>query len=695
MSTWKDLHNEGIQLAAAGDHAGARIALEAAVAAAPLADRAQALLNLAHIVAMAGDRQHAVDLMTSAVPVAEGPLRALLIASRADLLPWLDRWDEAWQDVEAALVNAGPPEEVTLRNTRVGLLMMAGRLAEAEEDATATVVLAATHAPEFLPNLYVNLAILAEEAGDAGRAERYRLLSGDPGQTRPLGPRWARFVKLNTEGVVLANAGDRAGAIAAYEAAYRETVGMEDIEALACRASVAGNLASVVGDHDLVMRWSTEAITAARNALTLGDDGFGLATVLVNALASRAIVHQGRTELPEALADLDEAAAVDADPVAVATVRSTRARVLAIGGRFADAAEEAQAALDLAYASAPALAAPVHRTLAEILSGTGDLPGALEHLMLARDLSAATGDVQEQATSVLSAARLAYLMSDGDRADALYAEAEDLLADNPHWLALCLIGRAAVAVLRERAGSALPMLDRARAGLGSSASPMELVALHQVRGSTHEALGEFEAAESSYTEAAALCESAGLWHVALGMAWWRTDALVRRAAAVTGDERAAISRQALDLGLPAALAAEALRQRFPHGPLRERWVALASAPATRSALLAIRATGDTTLAIEYMDHLAGAVSLSSGDATPSQRAELVSLPAPPAAAEHLPYAAAGFSAGTDPAFPVAGFALPPRVRFDPAVPSTLDTWIDVAEARYGFPVRSRNAVAAW
>jgi hypothetical protein len=227
------------------------------------------------------------------------------------------------------------------------------------------------------------------------------------------------------------------------------------------------------------------------------------------------------------------------------------------------------------------------------------------------------------------------------------------------------------------------------------------VALQQVRGSAFEALGRFTDAESCYAEAAALCESAGLWHVALGMAWWRTDALVRRAAAVTGDERQAIARQALDLGLPAALAAEAVRQRFPHGPLRERWVALASAPATRSALLAIRATGDTALAVEYLDHLAGAVSLSAGDATPVERAELVSLPAPPAppaapaVESRLPYAAAGFSAGTDPAFPVTGFALPPRIRFDPAVPSTLDSWIDVTEQRYGFPVRAAWAVAAW
>ena len=128
--------------------------------------------------------------------------------------------------------------------------------------------------------------------------------------------------------------------------------------------------------------------------------------------------------------------------------------------------------------------------------------------------------------------------------------------------------------------------------------------------------GEFAAAETCYEEASATCAAAGLWHVVLGMAWWRADALVRSAAAVTGEERQAIAGRALDLALPAALAAEAVRQRFPHGPLRERWVALASAPAIRSAFLAIRAVADVELAAAYIDHLAGAVSFDAGSALP-------------------------------------------------------------------------------
>ncbi|MFJ6672937.1 hypothetical protein ACIQMJ_17640 [Actinosynnema sp. NPDC091369] len=697
MNDWSALNDEGVRLAAAGDVAGARATLGAALAAAPPHDRAHVLVNLAHV---SDDQQRAVDLLTEAVAVGEGRLRVIALAARADLLPWLDRWDEAWRDVESALVDADPVAEVVLRTTRVGLLMAAGRLAEAEADATHAVDLAAQHAPEYLENLYGSLALLADEAGDEQRAAMYRTLSDNPGR-QPLGPRWRRFVELNAAGVALLEAGDRAAARSAFDAAYRETLDAddrddpEDVEAVVCRAGVAGNLAGVADQPDDAVRWSTEAIEAAREALSQVGDAYGSATVLVNALVSRAAARQAQTRLPEALTDLDDAldvvTAADDGESYEATVRAVRARVLATGGWFAEAADEAGRALDLAYSAAPELAASVHLTLAEVTSATGDLAGAAEHLALARDLSAATGDVPGEVTALLSSARLAYLSSDADRADALYDEADSLITDDPHRRAVCLHGRAAVAVLRGRPREALALADRALALLGTT-SPLQEVAVHQVRGSAFEAAQDFAEAETCYARAAEVCEAAGLWHVVLGMAWWRADALVRRAAAVTGDERQRLGHRALDLALPAALAAEAVRQRFPHGPLRERWVALASAPATRSAFLAIRAVQDVALAAEYVDHVAGSVSLHAEGAAQVERGELVALPAPPEVEAHLPYAAAGLATGADPA---SGFDLPPRVRLDPAVPTALDAWIDLAERRYGFPVRSDRAVASW
>ncbi|MFD1050025.1 hypothetical protein ACFQ1S_33105, partial [Kibdelosporangium lantanae] len=122
------------------------------------------------------------------------------------------------------------------------------------------------------------------------------------------------------------------------------------------------------------------------------------------------------------------------------------------------------------------------------------------------------------------------------------------------------------------------------------------------------------------------------------------------------------------------------------------WVALASAPLVRAALDAMRAVGDVELVAAYIDHLTATVALDG--AMTVARDELVSLPLPPSVDEgRLPYAAS-FFAGTGEISPL-GFALPPRVRVDLAVPSPLDAWIDVAERRYGLAVRSAQVVRSW
>jgi tetratricopeptide (TPR) repeat protein len=654
--TWKDLNNEGVRLVGEGDTEGAETVLRQAYQAADgSAERASTLVNLAAAV----HPDEALDLLDQAAGLADdAALRATVLAARANTLLGLGRWDEAWADTERGLVDAAPREQAMLRTVRTGLLIAVGRL---EEAGTETLTATDLH-PEFAEEARASLEFIAATPA---------------------------CVVLNARGAALAQAGDHAGACSAFEAAYQAALGSDEVEALVCRAAIAGNLAGLVE----AVRWSTEAIETARSVLAAVGDSHGTSTVLVNALLVRA-QHLGHaSRAAEALADLDEAARY-ADTVAL---RSVRARVLAAAGRFGEAAAEATAALDLAYTAEPHLAASLHTTLAEIAGSTGDLAGSAEHHALARDLSAATGDRATEAGAVLSLARLAYLGSDNDRAEALYAEAEGLLHDDPHRLAVSLHGRAAVAIGRGRPEDALRLLDRVQDRL---ATPVEVIALHQVRGGALEALGDHAEADEEYAAAEAVSTQAGLRHVALGIAWWRADALMRSTTAPDPD----LGRRALDLALPAALAAEAVRHRFAHGPLRERWIALAAAPATRAAFAAIGMLGDVHLAAAYIDHLTATVTLHTdaaqvsahqGHLTDAERtsvhAELLSFPEPPA--DHLPYAASFLTVASTGL--TADFPLPPRVRVDPTKPSTLDSWIDVAEQRYGFPVRSVEAVASW
>lgn len=495
-----------------------------------------------------------------------------------------------------------------------------------------------------------------------------------------------RWKELHNGGAELVQAGDIAGAQTAFEAARLEAGNDEE------RAATLVNLSAVVdmsgGDPFHAADLLTEAIKLASPLRGV-------------ALATRADIHMRLGQWDEAWQDLEDAQA-DAEHIpeeflraVTATMHASWANALVWDGQFGEAAAAAQIALDLAHQDAPQLLPTVHRTLAEIAGSTGDLAGGVEHHSLALELCAALNDQAGAALSTLSLARLAYLSSDNDRAEALYDETERLFlaVGEERGRAISAHGRAAIKISRGQPREALELLEQVVDVLVEL--PTERVAVYQVQGSALEAVGDYAKADERYAAAMTVSEQAGLWHVVIGIAWWRADALVRWASTVSGEQRQALSRRALDLALPAALAAEAVRQRFAHGPLRERWVALASAPATKSAFEAICAVEDRQLAAEYIDHIAGTVSLQAGPAL--IRDELLSFPTPPAVQEtELPYAASFFATtGNDPEFPSAGFSLPPRVRVDPAVASALDQWIDLAEQRYGFPVRSAQAVGSW
>lgn len=541
------------------------------------------------------------------------------------------------------------------------------------------------------------------------------------GNEHTVSPRWHRCVTLNAQAAQVAQSGDFRTAAALFDEAYAETLRADgDVEALICRSAVVGNragLAAMMGDFDEALRASTETITLATQIESMVGNAYGTIADRVNALITRAQYLRYRARFAEALDDLDAAfSALDSVTVnrelITVSLHTVRASVLVAAGRFTEGAVEARATLELAHEFAPHMAPYAHMTLAEIAGSTGDNTTSADHFFLARELFAAIGDANGQATAALSLARLAYLDSRFDDADELYSEAEKLfeLLGNNLQLVTCRHGRAAVAVSRGRPAEALVLLDQVLDSLGSEAAPVALIATYQVQGSALETMDDFAGAEVCYRKARELSEQSGQWHATLVMDWWRAEAFARWAATVHSDEeRHALRRQALDLALPAALAAEAARQRFSPGPMRERWIALAAAPATRAALMAIASLGDIELASAYIDHSAGTVSLRAESAQsvhsgPSARDEVLTIvPAEfsgPTTTEddevsHLPFAASAIAGGAESWTGSAGFVLPPRVRVHPETPSPLDNWIDITEERYGFPVRSKEVVRSW
>ncbi|MFI7672059.1 hypothetical protein [Actinophytocola sp. NPDC049390] len=722
---WQQLHDEGVRLLQSGDVEAAAAALEAArrmtmtddVDVEGLAWRASTLANLAALAGHQGDLDRATRLVTDAVELTAAverevgdrfgttAVRANAYALRAQVAIRAGRADEAFADVDRGLTDAAvagddrEPLTIALHNVRTGLLMVTGRLSEAQDAALATVELALAHSPELAADPYTNLALIADAVGDDEHATMYRRLAESTMDgVRPIGERWRRCVELNAQGAELVQSGDLRAAAATLDEAYRETLVPDesedgDVEALVCRAAIAGNragLAATLGDFDDALRLSTESIDLAREIEARVGDEYGTTADRIGALTTRAQYLRYKSRYAEALRDLDEAAeAVPGDGPAAVSLHHVRATVLAAAGRFEEAVAAAGTALDVAGRVAPHLSPYPHMTLADIAEATGDAAVSAEHLDLARVLFATVGDANGEAAALLGLARLSYLDGQNDVADERYGAAEELFAriGNTLQLTTCLHGRAAVAVSRGEPRTALTLLDRVLDALGPDPAPIPLVATYHVQGGALEALGEFAEAEQRYRAARESSERAGLWHAALGMDWWLADALARWAATVpTEDERRELRRRSLDLALPAALAAEALRQRFAPGPMRERWVALAAAPATRAALAAIAALDDVELAGAYLDHLAAAVSLpgesaQSSGARPVRPDEVVTLPAP--------------APGTGPACGPHAFALPPRVRLDPDVRSVLDDWIDLAEARYALAVRSTEAVRSW
>ncbi|WP_147472766.1 tetratricopeptide repeat protein [Streptomyces triticirhizae] len=691
------------------------------------------------------------------------------LASRAQTRMLAQRPDLVKADLDEAFALAEtepePPELVTftLHGARAGQLMMTGELAEAEQEALIALDVALAFRPELAAFPCESLARIALACDNPEGVEEFRRIAAEPHAFneeltaeapglelatpvaepgpithstpgRPAAmpwashPRWRRCAALNAEGVRLASAGQLDEAERALRAAERATHAVGGgRDALVCRASALLNLVGVAeagGDIPTALELATEAVglfatVVAAAEADAGPDGpaaVAMAAQLLGARNLRAALLRESGQHDAALAEL---ARVEAALPALGAgsedawvwLLLVRATVFAAQGRLAEADETGRAALALAQEHVPVLAPRVHVLLADLAGTLGDEAASRERFALAGELFAVLDDARGEAATLISLGRNAYLAGRAEEADACYARAEALLAREGHaaQLAACRLGRAAVAAVGGRAAEGLALLDAARAELGAGATPLQRIAFHQVRAGALDALGRFDEADAEVLAARTLAEESLGWHVALTLDWWRADSHARWAAALPAEERGPVLARALEVAVPAALAADAARQFFAAGGERERWVALAAAPALRAAMVAVRNAGDEALAVALIDHLTATATLSvapsAGGARPAlpdmaALPDVAVLPVPPReppTGDELSYAAAalGLATGGDPAFPAPRLALPPRVRVARGVASPLEPWIERAERVYGFAVRAAEAVRAW
>ncbi|MDT0266531.1 hypothetical protein RM844_09505 [Streptomyces sp. DSM 44915] len=656
-------------------------------------------------------------------------------------------------DVAAAFAVAGglaePPDLLvfSLHCARSGVLMMTGRLPEAEQDALRALDLALDVRPELAPIPCEHLAQMAEVCGNPEGAAEFRRIAERPAEfstmwsneigfevadplpgpefgsttrpramTWPLAARWRRVAALSAEGVRLSLAGGGEEAAALFEAAESatETLG-GGLDVLVCRASVRLNhaeLARTRGALGEALRLAEAAIGPLAEVVAAVGDRHGVAAQLLDARNLRAALLRECGRHDDALAELDRAerdlplVGEGRQPAAV-WIWLVRATVFDQLGRLGEGEAAGERALALAQEHAPWLAPRVHLILADHASTLGDEATSRERMALAGELFAVLGDPVGEAATRISLGRSDYLASRQDAAAAHYAVADQLLAgvENAGLRAACRHGQAAVAAFDGRPAEALTLLDEASRLLGPEHTPVQRVAFHQIRAGALGALDRFAEAVEELTRAREVAEASCGWHVTLTLDWCQADLYGRWAGALAEAERGPALTRAIEVAVPAALAAEAARQFFPAGGARERWVALAAAPSVRAAMAAVRNARDDRLAAALIDHLAATASLrtsapgpAGGPAAPP---DVLDLPTPgpaPLAGDGGPSyvaTALGLATGEDPAFAAPRLALPPRVRVTPGVPSPLEPWIERAERRYGFGVRSAEAVRAW
>ncbi|WP_147472767.1 tetratricopeptide repeat protein [Streptomyces triticirhizae] len=544
------------------------------------------------------------------------------------------------------------------------------------------------------------------------------------------GPRWAEPAERVNEGVRLHARGRARRARELLERASAATeVPDVDAEGLDLRARALANLAALAeerGEPRESLRLAGAALAACDRVEESVGDARGTPAVRGGVLVNRAQTLQllGRNE--EALADCDAALAlpVRSGPGSVPldfALRNTRGCALIALGRYPEAEADVRAALAIAQEHEPRLAGHAHTNLAVLAGRAGDLRTVSEHLRLAREFHALGGDPVARALSEENLARFDLGERRLGRAERRLRGAERayVALGAEHRAASVQFGLALLAFLRGRVGRARRVLRRATRVLERTGEVGALVECHLLAGDLAACRLRFRAADRHYLAARALCFDSNAPHEAA-----RVDA--RRARVVLASLRLAwlppmrrhLLGAALDVGLPAALATDALRHAFPPGRTRERWSTEVARPALATALRLLTLAQQPRLAVELIEHLAASATLdrerpavepagAGGSFAAELRSRIVAapfgqeLPEPfPAPAEPVgggAFAASLASGGGAAAegFPAPRLALPPRLRVFEAGEHRLADWIAAGEQRYGRRIRSDDELRVW
>ncbi|WP_457518341.1 hypothetical protein [Streptomyces sp. TE33382] len=439
--------------------------------------------------------------------------------------------------------------------------------------------------------------------------------------------------------------------------------------------------------------------------------------VLVKTLLGRADLLRGSGRLDEALASLDEAAALlpefdDPEGWRTAELGLNRVHLLIERGEWGRAEELASALVDTTPATVVPAVPRLLTGLGLICASTGRFETAEDYFARAEEGYRATADTGERQQLTAHRAYAAMRRGDLDLAERLYAEASAVFERRRQYgdLAVCEQARGFLAGLRGDPARAAGLMDSSlarfeRLGAAIATADTRLLSAQQAY-----ARGDITGMRRLTQQAREVYEAQGVYErcaqVDLMLAAALEDHMNR---ADHGDRLMASIGTAISLALPAALALEAARYDFVTAHARSQWLELADDAMRLVFRLAVRRQ-DQGLLFELVEHRCAGASLAL-DRTPPEASSAARERERAAGDAEGVFPASGMKAhghsggpallgGAGAAEAAASVGLrvapPPQVRMSPESGRTaLQEYIAAAEFRYHRRIVSEEEVSPW